>query len=69
MDKDVGHQVITSITDKRVGDGPVSDTASWLHGSDCLPAEGPIAGEGLQKAPGPVEDDSSIGANSGNHEC
>ena len=34
-----------------------------------MPVEGPIATEGLQSAPGPIEDGISIGTHSGNHEC
>ena len=45
--KGADHQVRTPITYQRVGDGLASDTTSWFHGSDCLPAEGPTAGEGL----------------------
>ena len=47
----------------------MSDAATWFHWSDCLPAEGPVTGEGLRGAPGPIEDGNSIGAYSDNHEC
>ena len=32
----------TTITHKRAGDCLVSDAAPRLHGSDCLPVEGPL---------------------------
>ena len=63
------HQDRTPITHKRAGDGLVSDAASWLHRSDCLPVEGPIGREGSQSAPGSIKDGSSIGTHHGNHEC
>ena len=49
--------------------GEVTLPHPGFHGSDCLPAKGPIAREGLQSAPGPIEDGSSIVTHSGNHEC
>ena len=66
--KDADHPVRTPITHQRVGDCLASDATTWFHWSDYLSAEGPVATEGLQSAPGPVKGGSSIGTYSGNHE-
>ena len=67
--KDTNYQVRTPITHKRARGGLASDATFWLHRSDCLPAERPIAREGSCSVPEPFEDGSSMSTYCGNHEC
>ena len=47
-----------------------SDTTPRLHGSNCMPVEGPITGQKvLELPPELLKDSSSVGAHHGNHEC